>query len=90
MPVLNLGNSVHEPIRELRGNADFRRFLDAYGEKVWDYIFSAMQAPAEQKVEQVAYAKALYDMWVMLTAEITGTPQNRVRQSPVPLEKMRQ
>lgn len=76
---INLGSRAHDHIRELRGNPDFRGFVDAFGEKAQDIIRSSLDAPIDQRVDQTSYAKALIDIWSAMTAEIQGIGQGRVR-----------
>jgi hypothetical protein len=90
MAGINLGTPACEAIRELRGNPDFQKFVQAMGERVWDYTRNSLESPPEHRIDQTAYAKAMLDVWVAISAEMTGNGQQRTKQAPVGTERMKQ
>jgi hypothetical protein len=86
---INLGNAVHMAVRDLRDSPDFRRLVEALGERTWEHIRNSLESSPDQRVNQTAYAKCMLDMWVAISAELDGTTQLQNRRTPTTTEKMR-
>jgi hypothetical protein len=76
---INLGNDALQCVTDLRGNADFRRFVDALGDFVSIRTVAALNSPHPDRVDTTAYVRGLYDVWLAIHSHMYGTHVAQVK-----------
>jgi hypothetical protein len=80
--VINIGTDSVEAIKELRGNRDFAKLLDALETVINAKVYEAGRAPVEQRIDQTAYAAGMFDLWRSLHATHAGLHPSQVKPQP--------
>ena len=76
---INLGNDALQCVTELRGNADFRRFVDALGDFASVRTVAALSSTAPDRVDTTAYVRGMYDIWLAIHSHMYGTHVAQVK-----------
>jgi hypothetical protein len=81
---LNIGTRAVEACQEMRGNASFAVFRGEL-KRLWsDKILGAIACPAEARIENTAYARAIYDLWLSVEGATLGVSPRAVTASVDP------
>jgi hypothetical protein len=69
---INIGKRAYDCLGELRGNAAFEQLLTELSALAQKFMLDSFEGPVDQRVEQTAYARALYHLWVAYEAAYYG------------------
>lgn len=83
---MNLGNDGITAARALNGNESWNGVMAALGRVAAEHGDKALDCELTHRVDQTAYARALRDLWVALTAATAGVQPRLVEKPKQPLK----
>jgi hypothetical protein len=79
---INIGSQAVNAIQELRGNRDFERMIDGLGDVVQTKMQRSMDVPSDQRIDQTAHARGMWDVWEALHAAYHNLIPAQVKPPP--------
>jgi hypothetical protein len=80
---LSLDGETYEAIQRLRNDSSWRRFVTCVEDHANRFFNQALDAPPEQRIDNIAYARAFRDLLVVIMAAEQNTTPGHVVKPPV-------
>jgi hypothetical protein len=82
MMAINLGNEAVRLIRELQGNPDFGKLLEALVVVVNTRVYASLKAPVDLRVQQTAHADGMDELVESMRAAHQGVLPSQLAKTP--------
>jgi hypothetical protein len=80
---INLGNEAVRAIKELQGNPDFAKLLQALEQVVQTRIYASINAPIDMRVQQTAHVQGMHELVESMQSALQGVLPSQLARPPV-------